>query len=160
MSEKEYQRYIINELINRHHYIERNAKEYDRLFAIDRSMLFNFLEKTQPDTMDALKKIYKNATYETIVNVINSAIMQKGSSLISVLKNGVFIENKKLILLYPKPETSFNEEHNKLYNENKLTIMEEVWISDNERIDLVIFINGLAIISFELKCNFADKRWV
>lgn len=159
MSEKEYQRYIINELINRHHYIERNAKEYDRLFAIDRSMLFNFLEKTQPDTMDALKKIYKNATYETIVNVINSAIMQKGSSLISVLKNGVFIENKKLILLYPKPETSFNKEHNKLYNENKLSIMEEVWISDNERIDLVIFINGLAIISFELKCNFAGQSY-
>lgn len=159
ISEKEYQRYIINELINRHHYIERNAKEYDRLFAIDRGMLFNFLEKTQPDTMDALKKIYKNATYETIVNVINNAIMQKGSSLISVLKNGVFIENKKLILLYPKPETSFNEEHNKLYNENKLSIMEEVWISDNERIDLVIFINGLAIISFELKCNFAGQSY-
>ena len=159
MSEKEYQRYIINELVNRHHYIERNAKEYDRLFAIDRDILFDFLEKTQPDTMNALKKIYKNATYETIVNVINSAIMQKGSSLISVLKNGVFIENKKLILLYPKPETSFNKEHNKLYNENKLSIMEEVWISDKERVDLVIFINGLAIISFELKCNFAGQSY-
>lgn len=101
MSEKEYQRYIINELINRHHYIERNAKEYDRLFAIDRSVLFNFLEKTQPDTMDALKKIYKNATYETIVNVINSAIMQKGSSLISVLKNAFLLKIKNSFYFIP-----------------------------------------------------------
>lgn len=159
MSEKEYQRYIIDELVSRQGYIERRADDYDRLFAMDRGMLFSFLEKTQPDTMDALKKIYKDATYETIVNVINGAIMQKGSSLISVLKNGVYIDNKKLTLLYPKPETSFNAEHNKLYKENQLSIMEEVWISDKERIDLVIFINGLAIMSFELKCNFAGQSY-
>ena len=33
--------------------------------------------------------------------------------------------------------------------------MEEVWASDKERIDVVIFLNGLAIIAFELKCNAA-----
>ena len=36
--------------------------------------------------------------------------------------------------------------------------MEEVWASDTERIDLVVFLNGIAIISFELKCNFAGAE--
>ena len=35
--------------------------------------------------------------------------------------------------------------------------MEEVWASDDERIALVIFLNGLAIMSFELKCNAAGQ---
>ena len=37
--------------------------------------------------------------------------------------------------------------------------MEEVWASDKERIDLVIFLNGLAIMSFELKCNMAGQSY-
>lgn len=37
--------------------------------------------------------------------------------------------------------------------------MEEVWASDDERIDLVIFLNGLVIMSFELKCNAAGLSY-
>lgn len=37
--------------------------------------------------------------------------------------------------------------------------MEEVWASDTERVDLVIFLNGFAIMSFELKCNFAGQSY-
>lgn len=37
--------------------------------------------------------------------------------------------------------------------------MEEVWASDKERVDVVIFLNGLAIMSFELKCNFAGQSY-
>lgn len=37
--------------------------------------------------------------------------------------------------------------------------MEEVWASDTERIDLVIFLNGLAIMTFELKCNVAGQSY-
>ena len=37
--------------------------------------------------------------------------------------------------------------------------MEEVWASNDERIDLVIFLNGIAIMSFELKCNAAGQSY-
>ena len=43
LSEKEYQRYIIDQLVNGNGYIERNSKDFDRIFAIDRGMLFQFL---------------------------------------------------------------------------------------------------------------------
>ena len=47
LSEKEYQRYIIDELVNNNDYIERKATSFDRYFAIDREMLFKFLWDTQ-----------------------------------------------------------------------------------------------------------------
>jgi type I restriction enzyme R subunit len=59
--------------------------------------------------------------------------------------------------MYTKPATTFNPELNKLYGQNIFSVAEEVYANDKERIDLVIFLNGLAIMTFELKCNDAGK---
>ena len=159
LSEKEYQRYIINELVNNNEYIERKATDFDRLFAIDREMLFKFLWDTQPDTMDSLQKIYKDGLEDTIVNYLNAEMTKARGSLLLVLKHGVEISNYKLTLMYNKPATSFNKELVEKYNKNVFSVMEEVWASDKERIDLVIFLNGLAIMTFELKCNLAGQSF-
>ena len=52
-----------------------------------------------------------------------------------------------------------NRELVALYEKNIFSVMEEVWATDDERVDLVVFINGLALISFELKCNFAGQSY-
>jgi type I restriction enzyme R subunit len=36
--------------------------------------------------------------------------------------------------------------------------MEEVYHKENERIDLVIFLNGFALFAFELKCNATGQN--
>ena len=159
LSEKEYQRYIIDELVNNNGYIERKATDFDRLFAIDREMLFKFLWDTQSDTMDSLRKIYKDGLEDTIVNYLNAEMTKARGSLLLVLKHGVEISNYKLTLMYTKPATSFNKELVEKYNKNVFSVMEEVWASDKERIDLVIFLNGLAIMTFELKCNLAGQSF-
>lgn len=159
LTEKEYQHYIMDELV-KHGYVIRNAKtDYDRAFAMDRGILFKFLQNTQPEAMDALTKIYKDKTEDTVISFLNAEITKERGSLLNVLKNGVEISNQKLNLLYRKPATTFNKEANRLYNENIFSVMEEVVISDKERIDLVIFFNGLAVISMELKCNHAKQSY-
>ena len=159
LTEKEYQHYIMDELV-KHGYVIRNAKtDYDRAFAMDRGMLFKFLQNTQPEAMDALTKIYKDKTEDTVISFLNAEMTKERGSLLNVLKNGVEISNQKLNLLYRKPATTFNKEANRQYNENIFSVMEEVVISDKERIDLVIFVNGLAVISIELKCNHAGQDY-
>ena len=159
LSEKEYQRYIIDELTSKNGYIERSATAYDRFFAVDREMLFEFLNATQGDTMSALKKVYKDKLEETLVNYLNSEITKAKGSLLSVLKHGIELANYKLELMYSKPATTFNKELLENYHKNIFSVMEEVWASDKERVDLVIFLNGLPIMSFELKCNFAGQSY-
>lgn len=159
LSEKEYQRYIIDELVNNSGYIERKVTCFDRYFAIDREMLFKFLWDTQADTMELLRKIYKDTLEETVVNYLNAEMTKTKGSLLNVLKHGVEIANYKLHLMYTKPATTFNQELLDKYEKNIFSVMEEVWASDKERIDLVIFLNGLAIMSFELKCNMAGQSY-
>lgn len=161
LSEKEYQRYIIDYLVKNNKYIERTNADFDRLFAMDKEMLFKFLDATQPDTMKALRKVYKKDTEETIVQVINNGCTSEKGSLIKVLKEGVDVGNGNhhLDLMYTKPATTFNKELTKKYEQNIFSVAEEVWANDEERIDLVIFLNGLAIMSFELKCNEAGQTY-
>ena len=93
-TERDYQRYIIDYLIDNNGYIERKCKtNYDRTTAMDRELLFRFLNTTQPDTMAALRKIYNGQTEETIVKFILQSIDNKGSSLIETLKSGIEISN-------------------------------------------------------------------
>ena len=158
LSEKEYQKYIL-ERLSENGYEIKPAASYDRLFAIDREVLFRFLNATQPDEMDALRKVYKSDLEDTIVGVINTEETKSRGSRLDVLKHGIEIANHKLEFMYTKPATTFNHVLNKLYEQNIFSVSEEVWASDDERIDLVIFLNGLAIMTFELKCNAAGQSY-
>jgi type I restriction enzyme R subunit len=159
LSEKEYQHFIMERLEQDNGYTIRKATSYDRFFAVDREMLFRFLNDTQPEAMAALRKIYKDDLEDTIVSFINAEETKARGSLLDVLKHGIEISSMKLELMYTKPATTFNKELLEKYNKNSFSVMEEVWASDDERIDLVIFLNGLAIMSFELKCNAAGQSY-
>ena len=159
LSEKEYQHFIMERLEKDNGYVIRKATSYDRLFAMDREMLFQFLNDTQPEAMDALRKIYKADLVDTIVSFINAEATKARGSLLALLKHGLEISNMKLELMYTKPATDFNRELLAKYDKNIFSVMEEVWASDDERIDLVIFLNGIAIMSFELKCNAAGQSY-
>ena len=159
LSEKEFQRYIIDELVNNNGYVERKAVWFDRAFAMDREMLFRFLWDTQTETMTALSKIYKDKLEDTVVNFLNAEMTKPRGSLLSVLKHGVELNNYKLFLMYTKPATTFNKELLGNYQKNIFSVMEEVLASDKERVDLVIFLNGFAIASFELKCDMAGQTY-
>lgn len=159
LSEPEYENYIIERLVQDNGYIERDHKCFDEKFAVDRGLLMQFLMRTQPDEMASLTKIYKDKLEDTLINYINAEATKDKGSLLSILKHGIELSNIKLTLFYPRPATSINKQAVILYRENIFSVMKEVWASKGERIDLVIFINGLAIIAFELKCNIAGQSY-
>lgn len=159
LSEKDYQKFLLERLVQDNGYVIRKTAHFDRQFAVDREMLFQFLNDTQPDTMEYLRKIYKEDLEATIVSFINAEVTKTRGSLIEVLKHGIEISNQILDLMYTKPATTYNPELTQKYNQNIFSVMEEVWASDKERVDVVIFLNGLAIVSFELKCNTAGQSY-
>ncbi len=107
--------------------------------------------------MKILRDKYGELLQETLVSFINNECTKERGSLLYVMKHGVEILGHKLELMYNKPETTFNKDLIEKYGKNRFSVMEEVWANDKERIDVVIFLNGFAIISMELKCNFAGQ---
>lgn len=121
LSEKDYQKFIL-ERLSEQGYTIKPATNYDRLFAVDRKTLFEFLYATQPDEMEALEKVYKDELQEIIVQKINTEETKQRGSRLDVLKHGIEVANHKLELMYTKPATTFNKELNRLYNQNRFTV--------------------------------------
>lgn len=98
--------------------------------------------------------------FQMYLNYINNEVNKKSRSLLDVLKHGVEFDNGvSLTLMYRKPATTFNQKAEALYQQNVLSVMEEVWHKEGERIDLVIFLNSIAIFTFELKCNTSGQNY-
>lgn len=159
LSELEFEDYIIERLVQGNGYIERDHTYFDDKFAADRELLMRFLFETQPETMAQLKKVFKDKLEDTLIATINAEATKERGSLLSVLKHGIELANFKLDLLYQKPATTFNKDAALRYQRNIFSVMKEVWASEKERVDLVIFINGLAVIAIELKCNLAGQSY-
>ena len=137
-TEKAYQAELLNILEKQNGYLIRKASNFDRYFAIDR-------------------EIYKERLEETLIAFINAECTKKSGSLLEVLKHGVELSGHHLNLMYTKPATAFNPDLMAKYKKNRFSVMEEVWINDTQRVDVVIFLNGFAIIALELKCNFSGQ---
>lgn len=157
LKERNFQNIIKDYLINENGYIEGLNMNYERFYAIDKKNLFEFLESTQPQHMNKLKDIYKEGYQDKILKRINDEIAKYG--LIYVLKNGIKDRGVKLNLMYRKPNMSFNKEGMELYNKNRFSVTEELVYSSEGRIDLVIFLNGLPIITFELKNEASGQNY-
>ena len=129
--EKDFQHNFIDELV-KIGYVNYLSNEYNSNYAMFKKALFEFLNKTQPEKMERLRKIYGERTEDVIIGFINSEETKPGGSRLKVLKKGITIEGVHLILLYNKPASTYNNELVRLYFSNILSVSEEVWASDKE----------------------------
>ena len=158
LTESAFQELIIDHLVNDNGYQLRKASSYDPVRAMDVDLLFDFLERTQAEQMEKLHVLYNGGLHETILSKIRNAIANRG--LVDCIWHGVqFDAGIELSLAYPRPSVNFDHKASVLFDENILSVMEEVYHKEGERIDLVIFLNGLAIFTIELKCESSGTGW-
>ena len=152
LNEEAFKHLIMYHLEQDDGYIVRDAKNFDAVHAMDVEMFFEFLERTQPETLERLHAMYNGGLRQTILARVANEIAKSG--LIQVIWDGVpFDGADRLNLVHPRPSATFDVKALKLYEENTLYVMEEVYHKEDERIDLVILLNGLAIFTIELKCE-------
>jgi type I restriction enzyme R subunit len=157
LKEHSFQSLIKDYLIQNNGYAESVNTGYDKHYAIDTSMLFSFLEMTQEKETNRLKEIYKTNYKSKVLENLDRELRTRGS--IDVIKHGIKDFGVKLSLAYFKPPTNLNLDQYILYEQNILSVTEELVISDSMRIDLVIFMNGIPIITMELKNAFTGQTY-
>ena len=159
MPEKEFQNYMLQQLIDMQGYVLRTDDNFNKYYALDPELLFQFLWTSQPEKLGDLKKIYRDKLNETILNRIRQVEMQPNQGRVYLLKHGIEMNNIHLDFLYTKPATDFNPDLVKKYDQNILSVAEEVWASDEERMDIVVFVNGFAVAGFELKSETSGQSY-
>lgn len=158
LSEKGFEEYV-EECLLKGGYIKGNPADYDREYAIDTKMLFDFLEKTQPKKIQKFKEAYKDQYKAKILYRLNQELAQRG--IVDVLRHGIRDYTANLDLAYFKPASGLNAEMIELYNKNRVSVTRQVHYStkNENSVDMVIFINGLPVVVMELKNAFTGQSY-
>jgi len=159
-TEKGLEAHISQYLVDENNFLLRENKVYDNISCIDNELLFQFLEATQPKAIAKLKTYHQDLYKQKIIKRLNDQIQAKG--IIEVLRKGITdgFTDTKLHLFYDKPVSAFNRDANVLYQANLFSVMRQVYFSPNDKksLDMMIFINGIPIISFELKNELTKQN--
>lgn len=137
-------------LLDNHGYIKGHSKDFNKEYAIDEIRLFDFLEISQKDELEKLKR---DSDYkQKILYQLSKMISKYG--VLKILKKGISIADANFTLFYPAPLISSGDETRKKFSQNQFSITRQLTYSTQNpslEIDMVIFINGLPIITIELK---------
>lgn len=159
-TEKGLEAHISQYLVEENKYLLRENKVYDNVSCLDNDLLFQFLEATQPKAVAKLKAFHKDLYEQKIIKRLNDQIQAKG--IIEVLRKGITdgFTDTKLNLFYDKPVSAYNAGANALYQANLFSVMRQVYFSPNDKksLDMMIFINGIPVISFELKNELTKQN--
>lgn len=159
-TEKGLENHIANYLVEQNNYLPRENKAYNNVSCIDSELFFQFLAATQPKAVAKLKTYHKDLYQQKIIKRLNDQIQAKG--IIEVLRKGITdgFTDTKLTLFYDKPVSAHNAEANALYQANLFSVMRQVYFSPSNKksLDMMVFINGLPVISFELKNELTKQN--
>ncbi|MBN2639683.1 MAG: type I restriction endonuclease subunit R [Bacteroidales bacterium] len=159
-TEKGLEAHIAQFLVEENKYLLRENKAYNNVNCLDSAMLFQFLEATQPKAVARLKTYHKDLYEQKIIKRLNDQIQAKG--IIEILRKGITdgFTDTKLHLFYDKPVSAYNSAANALYQANLFSVMRQVYFSPNDKksLDMMIFINGIPVISFELKNELTKQN--
>ena len=137
-------------------YIKRESKDYDKSLGVDKELLKHFLQSTQKKALQELEK--KGIKEQELLQRIISQIEEKG--ILKALQSFIEIRGVRITLAYSKPNLSANEKAIENYNNNIFSITRQLHYStkNNNSLDMVIFLNGLPLITMELKNPFTHQN--
>ena len=132
---------------------QRDDEWYDKNLCVIGEEFIDFLKSTQKDTYDTLRKKYVENTDKNILKRLNKEIENKG--LVHVLRKGFNdVHGGNIKPLYFQSNSTRNENYRKdKYLKNRFLLVRQLHYSplNNNSIDIVIFINGIPILTVELK---------
>ncbi len=140
-------------------YAEGDAAQYDRHNALFLPDLLTWLETTQLDSLQKLTKTHGAALKKVLAERLRKSLNERGT--LEVLRRGVEMLGlaKPLSLAQFKPALAINPVIQQHYAANRLRVVRQVHHSlnnVNESMDLVLFLNGIAVATAELKSDFTQ----
>lgn len=149
---------IVKWLVEHNGYEEGNNSDYNKEYAIDETRLFRFLQETQPSQMDKLGVFKSEQKKRQFLNRLQGELAKRG--IIDVLRNGIKVYPADLIMFYLTPSEN-NTKAKEMWEKNIFSVTRQLRYSIDASklaLDMCVFINGLPVITFELKNQLTKQN--
>lgn len=157
LKEKNFEDAIEQFLITQGGYQKGDAASFDRALAIDKDTLLSFIQITQPKKWENYLLVYGSEAESALIKRFEKEVSSRG--LLDVLRKGFKDRGIEFRVCFFKPETTLNEDTLERYNQNILHCTRQLHYSlgSENSIDIVLFLNGIPVVSMELKCQFTGQ---
>jgi type I restriction enzyme R subunit len=132
--------------------------DFNAQYAIDNNIFWYFLETTQQKELNKLRDRNPRDWKDKILERFDRMIKKEG--LLHLLKKGLSVEDVVFDLMYPLPLASSSKKVHENFASNIFSITRQVrysLVNRLEEIDIVIFLNGMALITVELKYQWTGQ---
>ena len=126
--------------------------DFNAEYALDTRLFWEFLETTQGKELAKLKARNPGDWQRKILERFDRLIKKNG--VLHLLKKGLAVDDAFFALMYPAPLVSSAAKVHENFAANIFSVSRQVHYSQTnpgEEIDMVLFINGLPLITIELK---------
>ncbi len=150
---------IYNYLNNSLLYVSRKSTDFDLEHVLDKPLLEQFIRTSQPDTWRKLEKQFPEHTIEAVAGEF--AKLREKRGILNLIREGFVLQGASIKLISFKPSSGLNPDHLKKYEANRFSVVRQVHYSaqfPDKSLDLVIAINGIPIITLELKNEFTGQN--
>lgn len=157
-TEKAFEEAIENSLIVNGGYILGITDDFSKELALDRKRIIAFIKASQISQWNRISEIHGADVEDKVIQRLCKELDLNGT--ISVLRHGFTDYGIKFQMAFFKPETTLNPDTELQYNLNQLTVTRQVKYSltSENSIDLLICLNGLPVITAELKNQFTGQN--
>ena len=139
-------------------YAAGDSAGYDRALALFPSDVLSWIEETQPDAWEALRKSHGARADEAVLGRLRAALDSRGT--LDVLRHGIELIGlrRPLAMAQFRPALAMNAETMARYGANRLRVVRQVRYSvhNENAFDLVLFLNGVPVATAELKSQFTQ----
>ena len=131
--------------------------DYNREYCVDLVQLTAFVRATQPEVADALALNEDGPIRRRFLARLQGEISKRG--IVDVLRKGVAHGANHVDLFYGAPSPG-NERAHERFEQNRFSVTRQLRYSRDETqraLDIALFINGLPVVTFELKNNLTKQ---
>jgi len=149
---------IVDWLTNQNKYEQGKNDDYNKDYAVDEVRLFRFLMDTQADKMAQLHIMDSALEKSKFFTRLSEKLRTDG--VIDLLRKGFRYKHLTFTLFYVIPSEG-NRDAAELYNKNIFSVTRQLMYSKTNpklALDMAIFLNGLPIITFELKNQLTKQN--
>lgn len=157
LKEKNFEEAIENYLITEGGYKKGVPEHLNRATALDEDTFLRFIKTTQPREWEKHCKNYPTNPEQALLKRFQDEV--SATNILQVLRHGFKDRGVKFYPCFFKPETTLNPETVERYNQNILHCTRQMKFSllDERSIDIVLLLNGIPVVSMELKNQFTGQ---
>lgn len=157
-SEAAFEAAIEHHLLTAGGYTSGHSKDYDRARALIPAAVVDFVSASQPALWQSWQALLGAKLPALFVAAVVTALDERGT--LDVLRRGVEFYGEMARLAYFRPNSDKNPVTLTQYAHNRVSVVRQLYFEPEGQgsIDMVLFINGLPVITAELKNQYTHQN--